>query len=180
VRQPGLLLRLTVVVVSAVLAGSVVVGWSSRSELSDAHRKVDAAWNELRPALDRRYQALGAATAAVRSRLGADRALLADIERGVATWPSGGGAVEEQARSAVRLEGLAARLGATVASMPRLRSSDEVTGALEAFDRIDPGVPRQRYNEAVEAYEEARGGSARRLLASALGFEAGRTLEVPA
>jgi hypothetical protein len=180
VRQPGILLRLTVLVVAAVVAASVVLGVSSQSDLTDARREVVVAWNELRPALDQRYQALGAVSAAAQSRLGAGRTLLTDIDRGVATWSSGHGAVEDQVRAAVRLEGLAARLGATVAATPRLRSSDEVGQALNTFERTDTGVPRQRYNQAVGAYEDVRGGFPRRLVAGALGFDSHRTLEVHA
>jgi hypothetical protein len=180
VRQPALLLRLAVLVVSTVVGATVVIALSSRSDLSHARREVDAAWGELRPALDQRYQALAEATAAVRSRLGADRTLLAEIDRAVATWSAGQGAVEDQVRSAMRLEGLIARLTATVAATPRLRSSEDVGRALGALDGSNPGVARQRYNRAVGAYEDVRGAFPRRLVAGALGFEARRTLEVPA
>jgi hypothetical protein len=180
VRQPGLLLRLAVLVTSALVAATVVIAASSRSDLSQARRQVDAAWDELRPALDRRYQALVEATAAARNRLGADRTLLAEIDRAVATWSSGHGTVEDQVRAAMRLEGLTARLTATVAATPRLRSSEDVGRALSALDRDNPGVARQRYNRAVGAYEDVRGAFPRRLVAGALGFGARRTLEVPA
>ena len=166
--------------VSAVIAASVVFGVSSRSDLADARQDLDTAWIDLRPVLDQRYQALAQAAAAARSRLGDDRPLLAGIDRGVSTWSSGGGAVEDQVRTAVRLEGLAARLGVMVAASPRLRSSDDVGQALDAFDRTDPGIPGQKYNQAAGAYEEVRGGFPRRLVAGALGFDASRTLEVPA
>jgi hypothetical protein len=169
-----------VVGVSAVVAATVVIAVSTRSDLSGARRDVDAAWAGLRPALDQRYQALAEATAAVRSRLGADRTLLAEIDRAVATWSAGQGAVEDQVRSAMRLEGLIARLTATVTATPRLRSSEDVGRALGALDGSNPGVARQRYNRAVGAYEDVRGAFPRRLVAGALGFETRRTLEVPA
>ncbi len=67
-----------------------------------------------------------------------------------------------------------------MATTPRLRSSGDIGQALDAFDRSDPAIPRQKYNEAAGAYEEVRGGFPRRLLSGALGFDASLTLEVPA
>jgi len=187
---PAARLPVAVLVVSAAIAASVVLASSSRSRLADARRDLDIAWNDLRPALDQRYQALTEAATAIRNRLGTDRALLAGIERAVSAWPPGGTGVspemaagrtvEDQVRAAVRLEGLAARLTVMVAATPRLRSSDDVARALDVFDRTDPEIPRQQYNRAAGAYEEARGGFPRRLVAAALGFDASRTLEVPA
>jgi hypothetical protein len=173
-------LPVIVLAVSAVAAASLVFGLSSRSHLSGARQELDVAWNDVRPALDQRYHALAQAAAAVRSRLGDDRALLAEIDHGVSTWAPAAGAVEDQVRAAVRLEGLAARLRLLVAATPRLRSSGEIGHALDAFNRSDPGISRQKYNEAAGAYEEVRGGFPRRLVAGALGFDASRTLEVSA
>jgi hypothetical protein len=81
--------------------------------------------------------------------------------------------------AAAHLEGLAARLSATVATTPRLRGADvaEALRPLEETDTAQAGAP---YNKAVLAYERVRGGFPRRLVAGALGYESRRTLEVPA
>lgn len=180
-RRPGLPLRAAVVLASALATGSVVLTLGSRPDLEDARRRVDAAWVALRPALDDRYEALGGAGAAARERLGGDRPLLGGIDSALAAWRSGGSApVEDQVAAANRLEGLAARLTTTAAATPRLRSSGDVDEALEALEDSDPGDARVAYNAAVVAYEEVRGGFPRRLVAGALGFDARRTLEVPA
>jgi hypothetical protein len=61
-----------------------------------------------------------------------------------------------------------------------LRSSAEVSGALEQLRSADTAGVRGRYNEAVAAYQRTRGGFPRRLVAGALGYDDRRTLEVPA
>ena len=190
-RQPGLLLRVTVLVVSGLAAAAAVLAVSSRSELADAKARVDTSWSGLRPSLDQRYTALGQAGDAARSRLGGDRPLLADIRMAVSAWPGSHGLgacllrdaarhpVEAQVKAAARLEGLAARLAVLVEATPRLRSSRDVEGALGEVSRSDPTGGRQGYNQAVAAYDGVRGGFPRRLVAGALGFNARRTLEVP-
>ena len=179
--RTGWAVRVGVLIVSALVTGSAVLALGSRGDLEDAGQRVDAAWAQLRPDLDRRYLALGRAGDAARERLGDEPALLAEIAGGLEAWRAGGRqAVEVQAALANRLEGFGARLRAMVDATPRLRSSREVTGALEDLERADPTRSRTGYNDAVDVYEGVRGGFPRRLVAGALGFDARRTLEVPA
>jgi hypothetical protein len=166
--------------VSAVAASATAVALSSRSDLSASRRRVDAAWAGLRPVLDGRYLSLASAAGAARDRLGADRALFAEIATALAGWPgTARQPTERQVAAAARLEGLARRLTATVAATPRLRSSAEVSTALERLRTADTAAVRVRYNEAVAAYQRARGGFPRSLVAGALGYDDRRTLEVP-
>jgi hypothetical protein len=170
-----------VLVVSAVITGAVVLGLGSRGDLEKAGDRVDVAWAQLRPGLDQRYASLGRAGDAARERLGDDPALLADLASGLEKWRDAGRqAVEVQAAMANRLEGFGARLRTMVEATPRLRSSDAVAAALADMDRADPAAARRGYNQAVTGYEDVRGGFPRRLVAGALGFDARRTLEVPA
>ena len=179
----GWALRIGVLVVSAVVTGSVVLALGSRGDLEQAGDRVDAAWAQLRPHLDERYLALGRAGEAARERLGDEPDLVAEIAGELEKWRAGDRKREEvevQAARANRLEGFGARLRAMVEATPRLRSSAAVAGALADMDRADPGAARAGYNQAVDGYENVRGGFPRRLVAGALGFEARRTLEVPA
>lgn len=179
-RGRGLLLVVVALVVSAVAASATAVALSSRSDLSASRRRVDAAWAGLRPELDTRYRSLAAAAAAARERLGADRAVFAEIATALAEWPgTDRQPTERQVAAAARLEGLAARLAATVEATPRLRSAAEVSEGVERLRESDAGEARAAYNEAVKAYERSRGGFPRRLVASALGYDDRRTLEVP-
>lgn len=181
-RGRGLLLVVVALVVSALAASATAVALSSRSDLSSSRRRVDTAWTGLRQALDGRYESLAATATTARERLGADRAVFAEIAAAVAEWP---GMIRQptdrQVAAAARLEGLATRLSSTVAATPRLRSAADVSAALEGLNQADAVVAaRRRYNEAVTTYERARGGFPRRLVAGALGYDARRTFEVPA
>lgn len=181
-RGRGLLLVVVALVVSALAASATAVALSSRSDLSASRRRVDTAWTGLRQALDGRYQSLAATATRARERLGADRAVFAEIAAAVADWPgTARHPTDRQVAAAARLEGLATRLSSTVAATPRLRTAADLSAALEGLQQADDVVAaRSRYNEAVETYEQARGGFPRRLVAGALGYDARRTLEVPA
>ncbi len=182
IRRPGgWLVRVGVLFVSAVVTGTVVLALGSRGDLEQAGDRVDAAWAQLRPGLDQRYDSLGRAGDAARERLGDDPGLLSDLAGALERWREGGRQpVEAQAALANRLEGFGARLQARVEATPRLRSSDAVAGALADMDEADPAAERTAYNQAVDGYENVRGGFPRRLVAGALGFDARRTLEFPA
>lgn len=181
-RGRGLLLVVVALVVSALAASATAVALSSRSDLSASRRRVDTAWTGLRQALDGRYRSLGATATTARERLGADRAVFAEIAAALADWPATARQpTDRQVAAAARLEGLATRLSSTVAATPRLRSAADVSAALEGLNQADAVVAaRGRYNEAVQTYERARGGFPRRLVAGALGYDARRTFEVPA
>jgi hypothetical protein len=170
----GLLLVLVALVVSAVAASATAVALGSRADLSSSRRRVDAAWVALRPALDGRYGRLGAAAGAARASLGTGRAVFDDIGAAVAAWPG-------TARSATdRQVAAAARLSAAVATTPRLRAAADVAEAMHRLEQTDTATARAAYNTAVAAYQRARGGFPRRLVAGALGYDDRRTLEVPA
>jgi hypothetical protein len=168
-------------VVSALAASATAVALTSRSDLSSTRRRVDAAWVRLRPGLTDRYVRLGEAAVVARNRLGASRAVFDEIDKAVIDWPgTGRQPTDRQVAAAAGLEGLAARLVATVAATPRLRSATDVSTALDRLHATDPSVGRGAYNAAVNAYQQARGGFPRRLVAGALGYEDRRMLEVPA
>jgi len=176
-----LLLVVVALVVSAVAASATAVALGSRAELSSSRHRVDREWAELRPALTARYENLGQAAAVARARLNADRAVFDDIARAVADWRSTEQwPADRQVGAAANLEGLAARLVAAVATTPRLRGAADVTAAMRSLEKTDTARAGVPYNDAVLAYQRARGGFPRRLVAGALGYEDRRTLEVPA
>lgn len=180
-KRRGLLLVVVALVVSAVAASATAVALGSRADLSSSRRRVDAAWVALRPALDGRYQRLGAAAAAARAALPPGRGVFDDIDRDVAAWPgTARAATDRQVAAAAGLEGLAGRLAATVATTPRLRASADVSEAMRRLQQTDTTTARGAYNAAVASYQRARGGFPRRLVAGALGYDDRRTLEVPA
>ena len=179
-KRRGLLLVVVALVVSTGAASATAVALGSRSDLAASRRRVDAAWTALRPGLDAHYQALGDAARLARDRLGAGRAVFDDIGSAVAAWPgTARAATDRQVAAAAALEGLASRLEATVAATPRLRGAPDMTGALDRLHRSDTAAGRAAYNSAVAAYQRARGGFPRRLVAGALGYADRRTLEIP-
>jgi hypothetical protein len=180
-RRRGLLLVVMALVISALAASATAVALGSRADLSSSRRRVDFTWGALRPSLDGRYQKLAAAGAAARAGLTTGRALFDEIDGAVAAWPgTARSSTDRQVDAAARLEGLAARLSATVATTPRLRASTDVAEAMRRLEQTDTTSARAPYNTAVAAYQRARGGFPRRLVAGALGYDDRRTLEVPA
>jgi hypothetical protein len=180
-KQHVVLLVVVALVVSAVAASATAVALGSRADLSSSRRRVDESWAALRPALTARYRSLGQAATVARARLNANRTVFDDITKAVTDWPgTERWPTDRQVAAAAHLEGLAARLAATVATTPRLRGAAEVAGALRPLEETDTAQAGTSYNAAVRAYERARGGFPRRLVAGALGYDNRRTLEVPA
>jgi len=180
-KRRAVLLVVVALVVSAVAASATAVALGSRAELSSSRHRVDVAWTALRPALSGRYQSLGQAATVARARLGTNRSVFDAIAKAVADWPgTERWPTDRQVGAAAHLEGLAARLAATIAATPRLRAAADVTAALRPLEETDAARAGAPYNNAVLAYQRARGGFPRRLVAGALGYEDRRTLEVPA
>lgn len=183
-RAPKRRVALLVVValaVSAVAASATAVALGSRADLSSSRRRVDVAWSALRPSLTVRYNGLGRAAGLARARLNANRTVFDDITKAVTDWPGTERLpTDRQVAAAAHLEGLAARLSATVATTPRLRAAADVAEAMRPLEETDTAQTGAPYNAAVKAYQKARGGFPRRLVAGALGYEDRRTLEVPA
>jgi hypothetical protein len=177
---PGILV-LVAVAVSAVAATATAVALGSRADLASSRHRVDAAWAALRPSLDARYRDLGDAAGVAHNRLGADRAVFDDVGAAVAAWPgTAHQPTDRQVAAAAGLEGLVGRLATLVAATPRLRTAGDVSDALRRLQQADGGTGRVAYNTAVAAYQRARGGFPRRLVAGALGYDDRRTFEVPA
>ena len=175
------LLVVVALTVSAVAASATAVALGSRADLSSSRRRVDVAWLALRPSLSARYHSLGQAAGLARDRLNASRTVFDDIGKavndwaGTERWPT-----ERQVAAAAHLEGLVARLSATVATTPRLRAAADVAAAMRPLEETDTAQTGAPYNAAVREYQKARGGFPRSLVAGALGYEDRRTLEVPA
>lgn len=162
----------------AALAGGVATVLALRPPLRDAEEVLDARWRALATALDLRYDALDREVAAVEDALDEERALLKEVGRELARWDDRGAmGPDDQTALANRLEGLAARIDAFVASSPRLRVSEAVRQHARAFDDHAPRQAAQFHDEAVEEYEDVRTSLPRRLVASLLGYDSRRTFE---
>jgi hypothetical protein len=165
---------LALVALAVVAAGALAAyAWAARPDLDEHRDAAQARWAALRPALDERYELLGALNDQVRNASGPDRDVVRDLDVALATW---GDATEEgdvarEVRSANELEGLARRLAITVDASPSLSASGAVRAATSQFAEAPvPGGVRA-YDAAASAYESQRRGTLRALVADAFGYE---------
>ena len=174
-RLRWIFLVLLLVVVGGAVAGALLV----RPDLVDTRDRVDATWTPLRAPLATRYEALGgvatALTAAGAGDRAATKALSAELERWRAFALRGPTHTNPaaEATTADELEALARRARANVAASARLTADPAIAAAFAAFDQavVAPATVNA-YNRAVRAYEHARDGTIKALVARALGYDA--------
>jgi len=174
-RLRWILLVLVLLMVGGVVAAALLV----RPDLVDARDRVDATWAPLRDPLATRYEALGGVATALTTAGAGDRAATKDLSAELARWQAFAlrgpkhtdpGA---EATTADELEALARRARANVAASGRLSGDPGIAAAFAAFDQavVAPGAVKA-YNRAVRAYEGARTGTIKALVAGALGYDA--------
>jgi hypothetical protein len=169
------------VLVALVVAAVVLV----RPGLEDDRDRVDTRWTPLRPTLITRYAKLDSVATALRDAGAGDRAVTADLDTAFARWkryallgPKHTDAAAE-ATLANELEGLARRVRANYIASEKLKSSDTLRAAIDAFDQAVVPPPAVRaYNRAVRAYEDDRSGFFERLVAGAVGYDSRPVLVV--
>ena len=161
-------------VIAAIVAGVVVV-LTSRSELQDARRQVDAKWRPLRSALDARYGTLTTADNSVRSIPGPLHQIVTQIDTAEARWrdlESNGGSVSAEVSAANNLEALGRRLVLAARAAPRLKGNTAALAALAAYaGAAPPAAPSVAFEAAVNHYERERTRPAKRFAAGILGYE---------
>jgi hypothetical protein len=166
-------LALAVVAVVVVLAVIAVV--TTQPDLSDHRDQVDRAWTPLRPPLVARYQALGSVLQALDSAGAQGRTVTKDLAATLARWQRVARVDDpaSQAPLANDLEALATRVQANVAASDRLNASTSIKPALQTFHNALVSPPAvAAYNRAVRAYQHARTGTIRGLVADVLSFDA--------
>jgi hypothetical protein len=172
-RRVVLFLVLAVVVVLLGAAVGLVV--SNKSALEDDRSAIDARWTTVRAPLAARYDALGQVGAALAGAGAQDRTYTKDLDAELGVWKqlaaSGRPHPSAEAASANRLEGLATRVRVNVARSVRLTRDAGIAQAFSAFDgAVVPPPDIQRYNRAVQNYQDTRTDSLKRLAAKVLGF----------
>jgi hypothetical protein len=158
-----------------LVAGAVVTVVTTRPDMSDARDQVDRAWTPLRPPLVARYEALAGVEGALASNGAAHRSVTVDLASTLRRWQEIARVDDpaHQAPLANDLEALAARVKANVASSALLRGNAAINQALAGFDAKVVNPPAvAAYNQAVRAYQHARTGTLRRLVADVFGFDA--------
>jgi hypothetical protein len=170
--------RIIVVLVVLLVAGAIALVLTGRAPLQDDEDAVEAAWLPLRPPLTERYEALAVVNDELLAAGGEDRDVTADLTAELERWqevasqPESDADAEDEVETANTLEGLSARVLATVNGSERLRGSEPLTEALATFAAAvpDPALVR-RYNNAVDTYDDTRTSSIRRPAVEVFGFE---------
>ncbi|MGH8977097.1 MAG: hypothetical protein ACRDV7_03400 [Acidimicrobiia bacterium] len=168
-------------VVLAVIALLVLV-LTSRPDLEDAKKSVDTTWTATVEPLDARYALLAQATEPLRGRPGPAGALAEEVDAGLQNWIE---ARESENRAdaiaaANELEGLGRRVVVLVNTSPTLAADPAAKAPSDAF--AGAGLPGEltAFAEAVQAYEEARQGPVRSVVADVFGYDSMSTVAVSA
>jgi hypothetical protein len=170
--------RLAVVVVLVLVAGAVALVLTSRPQLDDRRDAVDRAWTPLRAPLAARYERLAAVQAEGTTAGAGDRAVTRELGLTLARWDrlrraaDGDANAEVEVATANQLEGLAARLRVVVLTSDRLKGVDALNQAISTFlGTAPPPALVKTYNDAVQAYEDARTSFIRRPIADLFGYD---------
>ena len=167
-------------VVLVIIAGVVAVV-AVRPSVNDARDRVDRAWTPLQAPLDARYQDLAEVRAALDAGGQANRTVTQDLTAALHQWQQVARANDPavQVPSANGLEALVARLKVNLVASPRLQSLPPLQAALDAFNQAVVNPPGVRsFNNAVDAYQRARTGTVKRLVADTFGYGARPQLEL--
>ena len=155
--KKGLLIALGVVVF-LVVVGLMFVAWyiGIGNRLVFLHENVQTAWAQVETVLQRRYDLIPNLVATVKGYAQHEKGLLEEVTRLRSQWGAAR-SVDEKVKAAGKLEGTLSRLLLVAEQYPDLKASQnfrdlqyELAGT---ENRIS--VERQRYNEAVRAYNTA-------------------------
>jgi hypothetical protein len=172
--------RALIVIALVLLVGGGILVLTSRPDLQNARDDVNARWRALRPGLEQRYALLAQANAATKAAGGPERDLVSEVERALTAWQTDRTkSVDTQVDDANELEALGRRLTNTVDQSARLQAIPTVVTTATRFDDARMPVAADAFNNAVRHYEDSRGGSLRRPIASVLGFSSITSLDVP-
>lgn len=161
---------LGVIVLAIVIVAVSVMG--TYNNMVTLNEGTDGAWAQVQTVLQRRYDLIPNLVNTVRGFADQEQEVLTRVTELRSQWGAASSA-NEQAAVASQLEGALGRLMVIVESYPELRSNqnflalqDELAGT---ENRIS--VERQRYNDAVRAYNTAIQRFPAVLIANMTGFQ---------
>ncbi|MGZ6963765.1 MAG: hypothetical protein ACXVKA_06055 [Acidimicrobiia bacterium] len=167
--------------VVVIVTGTVILVITVRPGLQDDAQEVRRTWKPLLQPLAGRYRALGGVEAQLEAVGNGDRDLTKELKRSLSDWGLllATNDAGTQAATANKLEGLAARIRATVRGSDRLKSNVGLNQSLAAFYAV-PVPPKEisRYNTTVLNYERNRDGVLRGIVASLDGYDPHPTLQL--
>ena len=153
--------RLVALVVAVVVVSAVGVVILGRHWLEDWNDEIDRRWAPLRPALDVRYEKLGALEQQFRGEYAMELPFNRRIERLLRRWDrlyeQRDIAQEDEVDTANALELAARRLIRYTQESTASRPSPALEAAMLTYARSGVPVPElPRFNRAARAYEETR------------------------
>jgi hypothetical protein len=170
--------RLALVLVALLVIAAVVLVLTGRPRLDDDRSAAEDVWTEqIRTPLSDRYQQLSGVVDQLREAGAGERdvtrALAGELDRWDELRRSSDVDVAAEVETSNRLEGLAARVNASVAASPRLSGTQPLTDALVAFGQAAPPGPAVRkFNDDAQQYQEARQGLRASFVARIFGYDA--------
>jgi hypothetical protein len=173
--------RIAAFLAVVLVAGLVLLVIVVRPGLRDDSEQVSTAWKPLLTPLGQRYAALGGVAGALEQAGAGDREVTVALRKELSDWDllQVTTDADAQAAAANSLEGLAARVRATVASAARLKQDPRLGQAIAAFDQtVPPPKQIEHYNDVVVDYERARDGFWNRMVAGLDGYEVRPTLQL--
>ncbi|MSO36708.1 MAG: hypothetical protein EXQ69_00480 [Acidimicrobiia bacterium] len=172
--------RIALPLVLVLVTAAVVLVIAVRPGLQGDAEAVDRAWEPLAKPLAVRYEALAGVAEALDAAGASDRDVTRRLRRVLSDWDLLVVTTDSptQAITANELEGLAARVGATVASSEKFKNDSALTAAITTFNEAIP-TPKQvaTYNGTVEVYAGSRDGFWRGIVASLDDYPARPTLQ---
>ncbi|EIA18872.1 lemA protein [Listeria fleischmannii 1991] len=143
------------------------------NSLNKKENEVDAQWANVESKLQRRYDLIPNLVNAVKGSMTQEKEVFGQIAE-ARTAVSKAGTQNEQIKAANQMDQAVTRLIATVENYPELKSSDNVTRLMDELagseNRIS--VERDKYNDAVRAYNTKVKSAPTSFVAGMLGFEA--------
>jgi LemA protein len=162
-------LIIAVIVVAIVFGGWVM---SVNNQLVAFQEQMKGAWAQVETVLQRRYDLIPNLVATVKGYAEHEKAIFENVAKLRSQW-SAAQTLPEKTKAATEMEGALARLLVVAENYPELKANQnfrdlqfELAGT---ENRIS--VERQRYNEAVQAYNTRVRQMPTRIVASFLGFQ---------
>jgi hypothetical protein len=165
--------RLVLLAIVAVAAGAGALFLTTRPRLDDRRKAVDHAWSSVVPTIDQRAAKLFALDAAVIHVGGPKRDQSTAVESSLRSWQQARtGDVAGAIVAANEMEGSGRRLVALATDPTRryradpevVRAVNDYVGSASAIATSAPDV-----NDAIQRYDDARGGMLHRVVADILG-----------
>lgn len=157
-----------------VLGVAVVVGLytlGSYNSFVASNEAIDGAWAQVEAQYQRRFDLIPNLVAAVKGIFKQEQQIFGDLAE-ARTRYAGATTVNDKAKAATAVEGAFGRLLAVLENYPQLRSAENVSTLMVQLEGTENriSVERQRYNDAVRAYNVSVKRFPAKVLASWFGF----------